>query len=74
MTEEESNIETEDIQRDNETDENNLWSQLLHFLSVMTIEPMLFFQFLGFSIIGVAQSQMILYKTCRGKINYILVK
>ena len=40
--------------------------KLVHFLNVMTIEPMMFLQGLGWSITSIAQSQMILYKTCRG--------
>ena len=44
-------------------------SRVVHLMSVMTVEPMLFFQFLGLSLKSVAESQMILYKTCRGKIN-----
>ena len=42
--------------------------KLLHFLTVMTIEPMMFVQAFGWQITSIAQSQMILYKTCRGKI------
>ena len=41
--------------------------KLLHFLTVMTIEPMMFVQAFGWQITSIAQSQMILYKTCRGK-------
>ena len=44
-----------------------LKEKFVHFLSVMTIEPMMFLQGLGWSITSIAQSQMILYKTCRGK-------
>ena len=47
----------------------HLMSRVVHLMSVMTVEPMLFFQFLGLSLKSVAESQMILYKTCRGKIN-----
>ena len=41
--------------------------RFVHFLNVMTIEPMMFIQSLGWSITSIAQSQMILFKTCRGK-------
>ena len=47
----------------------HLMSRVVHLMSIMTVEPMLFFQFLGLSLKSVAESQMILYKTCRGKIN-----
>ena len=44
--------------------------KLFHFLNVMTIEPMMFIQALGWQITSIATSQMILYKTCRGKRRY----
>ena len=44
--------------------------KLVHFLNVMTIEPMMFLQALGWQITSIATSQMILYKTCRGKRRY----
>ena len=47
----------------------HLMSRVVHLMCIMTVEPMLFFQFLGLSLKSVAESQMILYKTCRGKIN-----
>ena len=45
--------------------------RFVHFLNVMTIEPMMFLQSLGWSITSIAQSQMILYKTCRGRIYLV---
>ena len=48
-------------------DPSSLRTKVLHLMGVMTVEPMLFFQFLGLSLKSVAESQMILYKTCRGK-------
>ena len=42
--------------------------KLLHFLHVMTIEPMMFLQGLGWCMTSISQNQMLLYKTCRGKI------
>ena len=62
------------VSHDNESDTEHeqeprsLRTRLLHLMGVMTIEPMLFFQFLGLCLKSVAESQMILYKTCRGKI------
>ena len=44
----------------------SLRTKVLQLMGVMTVEPMLFFQFLGLSLKSVAESQMILYKTCRG--------
>ena len=52
-----------------EPEQMSSMSRVVHLMSVMTVEPMLFFQFLGLSLKSVAESQMILYKTCRGKIN-----
>ena len=52
-----------------EHEQRSPMSRVVHLMSVMTVEPMLFFQFLGLSLKSVAESQMILYKTCRGKIN-----
>ena len=52
-----------------EHEQRSPMSRVEHLMSVMTVEPMLFFQFLGLSLKSVAESQMILYKTCRGKIN-----
>ena len=53
---------------EHEQEPRSLRTRLLHLMGVMTIEPMLFFQFLGLCLKSVAESQMILYKTCRGKI------
>ena len=41
--------------------------KLSYFLDVMTIEPMMFLQGLGWCITSISQSQMLLYKTCRGE-------
>ena len=49
-----------------EKEPRSLKTRLLHLMEVMTVEPMLFFQFLGLCLKTVAESQMILYKTCRG--------
>ena len=40
--------------------------KIKHILSVVTIEPVVFFHYLAFAITLVSQNQMIVYKTCRG--------
>ena len=40
-------------------------AKLLHFLSIMTIEPMMFLQALAWKMIVVSENQMLLYKICR---------
>ena len=42
-----------------------LKAKLLHFLSIMTIEPMMFLQALAWKMIVVSENQMLLYKICR---------
>ena len=64
---ESDNVEPE--QRSSMSRVEHLMSRVVHLMCIMTVEPMLFFQFLGLSLKSVAESQMILYKTCRGKIN-----
>ena len=56
-----------------EKEPRSLRTKLLHLMGVMTVEPMLFFQFLGLCLKTVAESQMILYKTCRGSISMSLL-
>ena len=41
-------------------------SKVQHLLSVVTIEPVVFLYFLSFATTLMSQSQMIVYKTCRG--------
>ena len=41
-------------------------SKVGHLLSVVTIEPVVFLYFLSFATTLMSQSQMIVYKTCRG--------
>lgn len=67
----EQKVRNEESVRKNESDKiedehGSLLRKVSYFLSVMTVEPMLFFQFLGLCLKEVAESQMILYKTCRG--------
>ena len=40
--------------------------KIKHILSVVTVEPVVFFHYLAFAITLVSQNQMIVYKTCRG--------
>ena len=63
-SESDTKLESDKIDKEH----SSLLSKVLHLLSVMTIEPMLFFQFLGLCLKEVTESQMILYKTCRGTI------
>ena len=55
----------------------SLRKKLSHFFDVMTIEPMMFLQGLGWCMTSISQSQMLLYKTCRGKygsVPYVKLK
>ena len=61
-SESDTKLESDKIDKEH----SSLLSKVLHLLSVMTVEPMLFFQFLGLCLKEVSESQMILYKTCRG--------
>ena len=47
-------------------------SKVRHLLSVVTIEPVVFLYFLSFATTLMSQSQMIVYKTCRGIITLIM--
>ena len=40
-------------------------TKLLQFISIMTIEPMMFLQALAYKMIVVSENQMLLYKICR---------
>lgn len=40
-------------------------AKFLHFVSIMTIEPMMFLQALAWKMIIVSENQMLLYKICR---------
>lgn len=66
-TEKNVSHENESEKIEEQEDPISLRTKVLHLMGVMTVEPMLFFQFLGLSLKSVAESQMILYKTCRGK-------
>ena len=70
----EQKVKNEESVRKNESDKvehehSSLLRKVSYILSVMTVEPMLFFQFLGLCLKEVAESQMILYKTCRGTVG-----
>ena len=71
---EDDNKVTEQSKSEKSEDDNTsttVKERFVHFLNVMTIEPMMFLQALGWSITSIAQSQMILYKTCRGRIYLV---
>ena len=40
-------------------------AKILHVLSIMTIEPMMFLQAVAWKMIVVSENQMLLYKICR---------
>ena len=42
-----------------------LKAKILHFKSIMSIEPMMFIQALAWKMIVVSENQMLLYKICR---------
>ena len=59
------------MEEDSKDDQSNeevgtVRSKVLHLLSVVTIEPVVFLYFLSFATTLMSQSQMIVYKTCRG--------
>lgn len=70
---EDDNKVTQQSESEKSADDNTgtVKERFVHFLNVMTIEPMMFIQALGWSITSIAQSQMILYKTCRGRIYLV---
>ena len=65
----------EEIRLDEKSDKmqrkESLSKKLSHFYDVMTIEPMMFLQGLGWCMTSISQSQMLLYKTCRGKYSSV---
>ena len=48
---------------------HSLWERTRYVFCLMTIEPMVMIQGIAQYIIEVPQSQMLLYKTCRGQIS-----
>ena len=70
---EDDNKVTQQSESEKSEDDNtgSVKKRFVHFLNVMTIEPMMFIQALGWSITSISQSQMILYKTCRGRIYLV---
>ena len=64
------------MEEDSKDDQSNeevgtVRSKVRHLLSVVTIEPVVFLYFLSFATALMSQSQMIVYKTCRGIILII---
>ena len=71
---EEPKPEMEEGSKDESKEKVEVRSKVLHLLSVVTIEPVVFLYFLSFATTLMSQSQMIVYKTCRGlivKIFYV---
>ena len=50
----------------NMSNKKKLW----YILSLLTIEPMMFFQGLASGISQIATDQMVMYKICRGKKHF----
>ena len=65
---EEPKPEMEEGSKDESKEKVEVRSKVLHLLSVVTIEPVVFLYFLSFATTLMSQSQMIVYKTCRGLI------
>ena len=63
---EEPKPEMEEGSKDESKEKVEVRSKVLHLLSVVTIEPVVFLYFLSFATTLMSQSQMIVYKTCRG--------
>ena len=62
----------EKIDQNDKMKKGESWSKKLsHFFDMMTIEPMMFLQGLGWCMTSISQSQMLLYKTCRGKYSSV---
>ena len=41
-------------------------NRMVHWMKIMTIEPIIFLQAVALNLTTISVSQMILYKTCRG--------
>ena len=69
------NIKMEEIRLEEEKDQDDqterketIREKLTRAFYGMTIEPMMFLQGLGWCMTSISQTQMLLYKTCRGKV------
>ena len=47
--------------------------KVFYFLSIATIEPMMLFEGIANHMAMYSQEQMLIYKTCRGEVNFCLV-
>ena len=65
---EEIRLEEKKDQDDQTERKETMREKLTRALYGMTIEPMMFLQGLGWCMTSISQTQMLLYKTCRGKI------
>ena len=66
---EEIRLEEKRVQNDQTERKETIREKFIRFFDVMTIEPMMFLQGLGWCMTSISQTQMLLYKTCRGKIG-----
>ena len=66
---EEIRLEEKRVQNDQTERKETIREKFIRFFDVMTIEPMMFLQGLGWCMTSISQTQMLLYKTCRGKID-----
>ena len=66
---EEIRLEEKRVQDDQTERKETIREKFIRFFDVMTIEPMMFLQGLGWCMTSISQTQMLLYKTCRGKIG-----
>ena len=66
---EEIRLEEKRVQDDQTERKETIREKFKRFFDVMTIEPMMFLQGLGWCMTSISQTQMLLYKTCRGKID-----
>ena len=55
------------VMEQNDGSENlSITQKIKYYMSVVTVEPVVFFHYLAFAITMVSTNQMIVYKTCRG--------
>ena len=70
---EEIRLEEKRVQNDQTERKETIREKFIRFFDVMTIEPMMFLQGLGWCMTSISQTQMLLYKTCRGKIKLMTI-
>ena len=55
------------MKHNEEAQTNKNFNKFWYIMSLLTIEPMMFFQGLAAGISQIATDQMVMYKICRGK-------